>query len=422
MRVGVLGAICLAVILACVLGVLPTSMIGAMAICMVLGLIFGVVGDRIPIWNDFLGGGAILAYFGAAALVKWGLLPDKTVKSVKDFIGGYDFLTIFISILIAGSIMSVNRKLLVRSILGYIPAILLGVAGAMIVGILGGWLVGVDSGSTLSMYVLPIMGGGTGAGALPMSEMFAATTGKDKSEFLSFAMPILAIGNVFSIMFAAILNKVGEKFPSLSGNGELVKAGATSADADAEPPKIGLDEVGMAFLAVFGLYMVSTIISKKILPTIGGVSIHTYAYMVFITALCNIFQVFSPRTIAGLQRLQKFFASQFLFIIMFSCGVAYIDLDAVIAACTPANVFIALCTVIGAILGSGAMAFIVRFYPIETAITAGLCMANTGGTGDIAVLGACKRMNLMSFAQISSRIGGGIMLVIASIVFAIYLK
>lgn len=423
MRIGVLGAICLVVILACALGALPTSMIGAMAICMVLGLIFGVVGDRIPIWNDFLGGGAILAYFGAAALVKWGLLPTKTVDSVKNFIGGYDFLTIFISILIAGSIMSVNRKLLVRSILGYIPAILLGVAGAMIIGVLGGWLVGVDSGRTLSMYVLPIMGGGTGAGALPMSEMFAATTGNPKADFLSFAMPILAIGNVFSIMFAAILNKVGEKYPSLSGNGELVKASPEQqAVVEAEPPKIGLDEVGMAFLAVFGLYMLSAILSKSILPTIGGVSIHTYAYMVFITALCNIFQVFSPRTIAGLQRLQKFFASQFLFIIMFSCGVAYINLDEVIGALTLGNVFISLCTVIGAILGSATMGYIVKFYPIETAITAGLCMSNTGGTGDIAVLGACKRMNLMSFAQISSRIGGGMMLVIASIVFAIYLK
>ena len=40
---------------------------------------------------------------------------------------------------------------------------------------------------------------------------------------------------------------------------------------------------------------------------------------------------------------------------------------------------------------------------------------NTGGTGDIAVLGVCKRMNLMAFAQISSRIGGGIMLVVAII-------
>jgi Na+/citrate or Na+/malate symporter len=46
-------------------------------------------------------------------------------------------------------------------------------------------------------------------------------------------------------------------------------------------------------------------------------------------------------------------------------------------------------------------------------------MANRGGSGDIEVLGASNRMNLISYAQISSRLGGGIILVIASIVFGI---
>ncbi|MDI5828125.1 2-hydroxycarboxylate transporter family protein, partial [Salmonella enterica subsp. enterica serovar Kentucky] len=36
----------------------------------------------------------------------------------------------------------------------------------------------------------------------------------------------------------------------------------------------------------------------------------------------------------------------------------------------------------------------------------------------LEVLSACNRMNLISYAQISSRLGGGIVLVIASIVFS----
>ena len=43
---------------------------------------------------------------------------------------------------------------------------------------------------------------------------------------------------------------------------------------------------------------------------------------------------------------------------------------------------------------------------------------NRGGSGDLEVLSACNRMNLISYAQISSRLGGGIVLVIASIVFS----
>lgn len=74
-----------------------------------------------------------------------------------------------------------------------------------------------------------------------------------------------------------------------------------------------------------------------------------------------------------------------------------------------------LTTVLGAIVGSWVIGKLVGFYPIESAITAGLCMSNMGGSGDIATLGAANRMELMPFAQISSRIGGAIIIVIASI-------
>ena len=71
-------------------------------------------------------------------------------------------------------------------------------------------------------------------------------------------------------------------------------------------------------------------------------------------------------------------------------------------------------------VGTAIMGYIIGFFPVEAVITAALCMSNSGGAGDVAVLGAAHRMNLLSWAQISSRIGGGIMLIIASIFFSIY--
>ncbi len=71
-------------------------------------------------------------------------------------------------------------------------------------------------------------------------------------------------------------------------------------------------------------------------------------------------------------------------------------------------------------LGSGIVGRLVGFHPIEAAITAGLCMANMGGTGDVAVLTASKRMELMPFAQISSRLGGAFIIFLASVLVPIF--
>jgi len=104
---------------------------------------------------------------------------------------------------------------------------------------------------------------------------------------------------------------------------------------------------------------------------------------------------------------------------MLGVGVAYTDLGEIIAAISLKNVLIATFIVVGATVGTAVFGYIVGFFPVESAITAGLCMANRGGSGDLAVLGAAKRMDLISWAQISSRLGGGIMLVVASIVFSL---
>ena len=54
-------------------------------------------------------------------------------------------------------------------------------------------------------------------------------------------------------------------------------------------------------------------------------------------------------------------------------------------------------------------------YPIDTAIV-NACHCGQGGTGDVAILTAANRMQLMPFAQIATRIGGAITVTLVLIV------
>lgn len=147
--------------------------------------------------------------------------------------------------------------------------------------------------------------------------------------------------------------------------------------------------------------------------------LHRLVFLILLTMFLNIANVVPDRLKAGAKRMQTFFSKHTIWILMAAVGFTT-DVKEIGAALLPSNVLIALAIVFGAVGFIMLVARKMKFYPIEAAITAGLCMANRGGAGDVAVLGAADRMDLMSFAQISSRIGGAMMLVLGSVMFSFF--
>lgn len=385
----------------------------------VFGILFGEIGDRIPFWNDYIGGGTVLVFVVAAIFGTYGLVPESILKSVKIFYGKnpVNFLEMFIPALIVGSMMTVDRKTLIKSIGGYIPLIIIGVIGATVCGIGVGLIFGKAPSDVMMNYVLPIMGGGTGAGAVPMADMWAAKTGRDASEWFAFAISILTIANIIAILTGALLKELGVKKPNLTGNGKLVIESSKEEIKDSEVTyKPELVDTVAAFMFTGVLFMIAHILAE--LWTLLGFEfeIHRLAFLVVLAALLNALNVVPDRLKAGCKRMQTLFSKHCIWVLMAAVGFGT-DIKEIQAALTIPNLLIAIAIVYGAVIFIMVVARAMKFYPIEAGITAGLCMANRGGAGDVAVLGAADRMELMSFAQISSRIGGGMMLVLGSILF-----
>lgn len=394
----------------------------------VFGLLFGEIGDRIPFWNDFIGGGTILVFFMAAVFGTYKLVPENFMSAVDIFYGDQpvNFLEMFIPALIVGSVLTVDRKTLIKSISGYIPLIIIGVVGASIGGIVVGFIFGKSPIDVIMNYVLPIMGGGTGAGAVPMSQMWASQTGRPASEWFGFAISILSIANVFAIICGALLKKLGEVKSSLTGNGKLLIDNSKEAVKDKEVDvKPELADTTAAFILTGVLFMVAHILGELWAAFAKSHNIkfelHRLVFLILLTIFLNIANVVPDKIKAGAKRMQTFFSKHTIWILMAAVGFTT-DVKEIIKAAAPSNVLIALAIVLSAVGLIMLVARKMKFYPVEAAITAGLCMANRGGAGDVAVLGAADRMNLMSFAQISSRIGGAVMLVLGSVLFGLFAK
>ena len=394
----------------------------------VFGLLFGEIGDRIPIWDEFIGGGTILVFVLAAVFGTYKLVPENFMKAVNIFYNKQPvyFLEMFIPALIVGSVLTVDRKTLIKSISGYIPLIIIGVVGASIGGIVVGFIFGKTPIDVMMNYVLPIMGGGTGAGAIPMSEIWSSKTGRPASEWFAFAISILSIANIIAILSGALLKKLGEVKQNLTGNGELIIDNSKEAIKDKEVDlKPELVDTVAAFILTGVLFMVAHILGELWAAFAKShhidFELHRLVFLILLTMFLNIANLVPDKIKAGAKRMQTLFSKHTIWILMAAVGFTT-DVQEIINAVTISNLLIALAIVLGAVGFIMLIARKMKFYPIEAAITAGLCMANRGGAGDVAVLGAADRMDLMSFAQISSRIGGAMMLVLGSVLFGLFAK
>jgi malate:Na+ symporter len=395
------------VILAVILGVLPNGIIGALAFLITIGALLAFIGDKTPILKDYLGGAPLVCVFGAAGLVYFGILPEMVVGNITSFMKSNGFLNFYIAALITGSILGMDSRLLKQAGSRYVFPLVGGVICSMVATALIGMILAYGWKETLLFICFPIIGGGMGAGAVPMSEIVSSISGKiDAGTALSKFVPALAVGNVLAIIFAGLLDKLGKLRPALTGHGVLMRG--------FEPPEdlhqnYSVSDLGLGLLLACIFFVLGDILGHFI-P-----AIHSYALMIITVGILKILNVVPESIESACNGWYKFVVANFTPTILVGIGIAYTDLSVVLSTMSPTFVILVFTSVLSIVLASGYIGTKVGFYFVESALTSGLGMADMGGTGDVAVLSAAKRMELMPFMQISSRLGGALILVLVSL-------
>ena len=397
-----------AVFAAMLLGWLPGGMLGALLVMMVFGGLFNLIGNHTPIVKTYLGGGAIVCIFASAILVYAGVIPESVVINVNGFMNTTGFLNFYIAALITGSILGMNRSLLLRAAIRFLPVALCAMAmGCVLVGLVGAVL-GYGFVDAIMYVAIPMMGGGMGAGVVPLSGMYAEALGVESGVLMSRMIPASTLGNVTAIVMAGVLARVGQAIPALNGQGKLMRKDQEDLNEGEAPPQ-DVKLMGMGMVTAMTFYLLGAYVNRAV-P-----AVHTYAWMIVLVALAKAAGIVPKRMECAAQQWSQFVMTNWTQALLVGIGIAMIDLGAVIQAFSLSYLVLVLVVVIGVALGAGLGGQMVGFYPIESAITAGLCTTNMGGTGDIAVLSAADRMELLPFAQISTRICGAVVLVVASI-------
>ena len=373
----------LALVVVCMyMDCLPAGLVGGMIALMVLGEGLNFLGNHTPVVKTYLGG-SVICILGAAVIQALGLIPEQTHEILDNFVNKEGFLVFYISALITGSLFNIDRGLLIRATVKLLPTAVISLAvGVILSGLLG--MVMGDSFLEGILYIgIPMTSGGMTAGAVPLSAMYSSVLGTDAGQILTRIAPATVLGNCVAIIFGGLANNIGERKPSLTGNGCLVNDGH---EVKKQPP----------MKPTFALLCTGLIISMAFYE-LGAICHHfisivpTYAWMIVAVVIVKGTGILSERLEDAAREWGRFAIHSWTAAALTGIGATLIDLKTILHTITPFYL-LSVVLIVGAItLTAGLIGIKMGFYPLESSIAAGMCTTNMGGSGNVAVLSSSKR-------------------------------
>lgn len=382
--------------------VIPVDMMGGSGIIMALGWLLGALGNAIPGLNKF-GGSTILSMVVPAVLVLFNLLPQNTLDAVNMLMSEANFLDLYVFALVSGSILGMNRNVLVQGFARMVLPMMTGFALVLIIPSTIGWILGLGFKDTLFYIVTPAMAGGMGGGVLPLGLGYSAVTGAAYGDLIVTLAPASILVNFFAIAGAAILNRMGEKNPELTGNGTLIKSDRSldlSEDNEKMKAPVSYELLGTGLFLLIGLYIAGNFFE-------GMIGLPAAVIVIFSVTVLKYFQILPGEVESGAKHFNSFISTNFTSALMVGLGIIYLTLEDVIAMLSWQYLVVILSIVVTLGLTGYFMSRFLNMYPVEASIIS-LNQSAMGGTGNVAILSTSNRQELMPFAQVATRIGGAI--------------
>ncbi|WP_199229623.1 2-hydroxycarboxylate transporter family protein [Azospirillum sp. TSO22-1] len=404
----VYAALSAVTIAAALTGKLPNDIIGGLSVMLLMGFLLGELGSRLPVLKQ-IGGTAILCLFVPAALVGYKVMDPEMLKAVSTTFKVANFQYFYIACLVAGSILGMPHRVLVQGFLRMFVPLLGGTLAAITAGILVGLFFGYDPLHTFFFILIPIVGGGLAEGVLPLSIGYSEIMQRPQGELVAMMVPAALLGNVVAIIASGLLHRLGQRYPQLSGNGMLVRSGDDRellAEKGADRP-LEFRLMGAGLLLACGFFTLGALLA----PVTG---IPGPILMIICAAVLKVSKILPAEMEAGAYQINKFMSTNLTFGILVAMGSLLVSWPQLVASFTIGYFAICGVTVLAMIAAGFVIGARLRMFPVESAIVTA-CHSGLGGTGDVAILSASDRMGLMPFAQISTRIGGAAMIVIATL-------
>lgn len=404
-------------------------------ILMIMGLFLEFMGSHTPFFNK-IGGSFLFCLLVPSFLVYCGLLPKTLVTNINYYFFykppqlngiGINFAHFFITIVIIGVILGIERILLQRVLLKLILLTLITLMiTALVVGTLGYFLDfqppfrfhdhGAFRNSLFYIFV-PLTSGGTNLGIIGLSQgVYQHKIGLSADDIRSVLLVPLIFARTLSFVLAGILYHLFDHRLKYSGQGTL------ELKAIPVPPLLKTknalvltyQDIGRGLLICFALYNLSSIVHNFMLYLCPNLKIETIHYLIIFLLIIKIFGLMSDQLESYAIKAGKFMTLNFTILFLTAVGITT-KFEKLISCFYNWHlllmVFVSLLTALSI---SFLLAKRFGFYNFESALTVGFGSHNSANIGIMTIN---NRVNLLAFAQITARVVGSLVYLLTIFTF-----
>ena len=398
-------------------GLVASSFTATIPFLMAVGGIFFWLGNTIPILNNYLGGACLLPLIGASFINYMGWVPTELVKGTQVLMRG-GFQDAYIAMLLVGAILVMDRKVLLNATARYIPTVIGSQVFAIGFAMLAGMFTSYGISEALFDIAAPCMSGGSGGAITTLPKLYSDLSETDMTVHAGKYLCYASIANVLAVVLAAFFGGVTKLIPGLNGDGQILRSGAQQDLNEEKRPGTSGDykALGSGLFMSFSLLLLGNIFgSVPILNIIPGLA-WTIIFGIIIKCAALLPQNIEDNCVYSM----NFALRALLPMLIAGIGINSLNFRSLTEYFTPAAMIVIIIAVVGAFIGACIFGHITGLFGYEAGVTAGLCCCNIGGSGDLAVLSAANRMNLLAFASISTRIGGALMVIWIGLLYPLF--
>lgn len=196
-------------------------------ICRVCSLSYGSrrclfwLGNTIPILNNYLGGACLLPLLGASLMNYLGLVPEPLANGVRMVMKG-GFQDMYVAMLLIGSVLVMDRKLILSATARYLPTIIGSQVFALGFCMIGGAITGFGAKEGLFYIGAPCMSGGSAGAITTLPSLYSALSGQDMTGMAGQFLCYASIANILAVLMAAVGGAVTAKMSGWNGGGRIL--------------------------------------------------------------------------------------------------------------------------------------------------------------------------------------------------------